>query len=146
MCFTFSKLFLQVSKSKAKASSQRLPVASCGLQPPPVLYGPVFPCICCHGLHFLPSVVELACAEGLRSGEARERFLDLPFVSRNPALFIQLDRYWVCRSCKEEVTRGSMPPLAARNMLGATWSHLPPYMRRLSQPELAMSALTRVSR
>ena len=144
MCF--SKLFLQVSKSKDKTSSQRLPVASCGLRAPPVLYGPVFPCISCHGLHFLPSVVELASIEGLMSAEARQRFLDLQYLERNPALFLQLDRHWVCRRCREEVTRGSMPPLAARNMLGATWSHLPPYMRRLSQPELAMSALTRVSR
>ena len=90
-------------------------------------------------------MVELACVEGLRSGEAKNRFLDLQYVARNPAVFIQLDRYWVCKSCRDVVNRGSMPPMAAKNMLGDTWSSLPPYMRRLSQPELEMVGLTRVS-
>ena len=94
---------------------------------------------------FLHSVVELTKVESLRSEEARARYLDIVYVARNPALFLQLDRLWLCRMCKKSVDLDSMPPMAARNMLGATWSMLPPYMRGLSQPELSMVGLTRVS-
>ena len=135
---------MQVSKSKDKTSSQRPP--SCEDRPaPPVQYGPIFGCICCHGLQFLSSVVELETVGALRSREARARFLDLPYVARNPALFRQLDKYWICLRCRDNVAKDSLPPMSAKNMLGATWSLVPPRLRRLSQPELEMVSLPRVS-
>ena len=144
MRLSFFKLFLQVSKSKDKTISQR--PSSSGVSPaPPVLYGPIFGCSCCHGLHFLSSVVELETVEALRSREARARFLDLPYVARNAALFRQLDKYWLCRRCRENVAKNSMPPLSAKNMLGATWALVPRRLRRLSQLELEMVSLDRVS-
>ena len=135
----------QVTKSKEQACSQRPLTTSGGLPAAPATYGPIFGCVSCHGLMFLPSVVEVAKAECLRSQEAKARYLDLEYVARNPALFLQLDRHWLCRKCKDSIDVGSMPPLAAKNMLGATWSHLPSWMRKLSQPELEMVHLTRVS-
>ena len=128
-------------KNRQKAGSQR-PAPTPGLE---ATYGPIFPCVSCHTLNFLPGVVELSRVEVLRGGEARHRFLDMEYVDRNPTLFQQLDLYWVCRRCQESMAKGSMPPLAARNSLPETWSQLPRYLRSLTQPELEMGGLTRVS-
>ena len=94
----------------------------------------------------MSSVVELETVETLRTRATRARFLDLPYVARNPALFRQLDKYWLCRTCKDSVAKGLMPPLAARNMLGATWAEVPPRLRKLSQAEMEMVSLVRVSK
>ena len=122
------------------AGSQR-PDPTTGIQ---ACYGPVFPCVSCHTLNFLPAVMELSTVEALWPGEARDRFLDLQYVARNPNLFSQLDRNWICRKCQESVAKGDMPPLAAKNSLLETWSQLPRYLRTLSQPELSIGGLTRV--
>ena len=137
---------LQRSKNKQQSVIQRPALTNAGLPADSPHYGPIFPCICCNGLQFLSSVVELGKVEALRSPEARDRFLDVQNVLANPALFLQLDRHWVCRRCQETMARNTMPPLAAKNGLPATWSLLPAYMRRLSLPELEMVHLGRVSR
>ena len=82
--------------------------------------------------------------QGLRSEEARARFIELPYVEAHPALFLQLDRHWVCKQCQKEVDKEEMPPLAAKNGLAATWASLPRYMKSLTDTELQMVALTKV--
>ena len=111
----------------------------------PVSYGPQFSCVCCHMHKFLWSVVELSEVQGLKTGEAKARFLDLPYLAAHPALFLQLDRNWCCHKCQKSLDRGIMPALAAKNGLGATWSSVPRQLRDLSQPELEMAGLSRVS-
>ena len=122
--------------------SQR-PAATTGIQ---ACYGPVFPCVSCHTLNFLPAVEELSRVEVLWPEEARDRFLDLEYAARNPSLFSQLDRNWICRKCLESVAKGDMPPLAAKNSLPETWSQVPRRLRTLSQAELSIGGLTRVSK
>ena len=136
----------RVRREKRQAISQTSPV-TCGDRPsPPIHYGPIFGCVCCHGLQFLSSVVDLETVQTLRSRETRAVFIDLLYVARNPSLFVQLDKHWICRRCKDVVAQGSMPPMAARNMLGATWVEVPRRLRTLSQPEREMVSLTRVSK
>ena len=136
----------RVRREKRQAISQTPPVTCGDRHSPAIIYGPIFGCVCCHSLQFLSSVEDLETIQALRSREARATFIDLQYVARNPSLFLQLDKYWFCRRCKDVVDRGSMPPLAARNMLGASWVAVPQRLLRLSQPEREMVALTRVSR
>ena len=104
----------------------------------------MFTCVCCQGHKFLHSVVELSQVAGLRTGEARARFLDLDLLARQPVLFLQLDRNWCCRTCQKALDSSQMPALAARNGLAATWGSLPQQLRDLNQTEQEIVALTRV--
>ena len=129
-------IFFQDTKRKEETRHQK----------PLEMYGPMFTCVSCHCHHFLTTVVELPNVEALRSEEARNRFLDVPYIASNPSLFVQLDQHWVCRRCREVLSSGNMPPLAAKNKLAATWAALPKYLRSLSPTEADMAGLTRVSR
>ena len=105
-------------------------------------YGPMFGCLVCQTHHFREGVVEAEGVRGLATRECRERFLDLPYIHSNPSLFTQLDRQWVCRSCRDSVDRGEMPALAAKNGLRCTWASLPPALLNLSHEELDLLGLT----
>lgn len=95
--------------------------------------------------HFLGSVVELDAVDGLGTQEARAQFLDLPFLNSHASLFLQLDRRWCCLNCRKELNSGRLPKLAARNGLAITWAALHPSLRNLSQTELEVLSLARVS-
>ena len=98
-------------------------------------YGPQFPCLICHGAHFLHNVVEARGVEGLQTEEGQQRFMDKSFIFENIEMFTALDTEWICTNCKMKVDHGSLPQMAANNGLPNTWASLPRSLLNLKGEE-----------
>jgi hypothetical protein len=107
-----------------------------------VRYGPMFPCVCCHGLFYRHGVAEAEGVQGIRRGSAGQKhFLDVPYITSHLAMFTRLGRQWCCTLCMVAVDAGRLPALAARNQLEATWTSLPPALLTLRPEELELCGL-----
>lgn len=80
------------------------------------MYACVFPCIVCAQAHFESDVVPVTKVEnlstlaGLASYALEEHLQDGRFLS--------LGELWCCTACKRSIDDDSLPPMAAKNLLG----------------------------
>ena len=74
-------------------------------------YGPQFPCLICHGTHFLHNVSEARGVEGLQTEEEQQRFMDKMFIFDHIEMFTALDTEWICANCKFKVDNDSLPQM-----------------------------------
>ena len=86
-------------------------------------YGPQFSCVVCENHHFLENMVNVSNVQELHGEEAKEFFSDTAHIrdANYPAMFVQLDRQWICCTCRNCILAGDLPANAAKNGLACTW-------------------------
>ena len=110
-----------------------------------VMGGPLFGCaICCQ--HFYQSAMVRL-----------EQVADMPCLKDNGLLNMyfthhlmahqlrQLDSFWCCRFCKEDMAKGSVPSLAQENGLSPTWLQLPELVQEEHEATSLMFPVVTVS-
>jgi hypothetical protein len=90
-------------------------------------YGPSFPCIVCHELHWHGNTVVVN-VEGID-----EQFLCTDYIHRNSTLFLKLGKYHCCNMCKRKTDSGDMPKVAAKNNLECPWDNMPGKLLKLNE-------------
>ena len=110
------------------------------------LYGPIFPCCCCHRSLFKQSVVQLTdkikqsiikdAPDILKACIYKPDQTDVPDdlkvnISKGP-------QAWLCQTCRRYLTKDKMPPMCAKNRL--TMDPLPRSLTQLTQLEATLIA------
>ena len=90
-------------------------------------YGPSFPCIVCHELHWRGNTDKVD-LDGIE-----ERFLCTDYIHRNRTLFLKLGKYHCCNMCKRKTDSGDMPKVAAKNNLECPWDNMPGELLKLNE-------------
>ena len=85
-------------------------------------YGPIFPCIVCHELHWRSNVVVV------NFDDVEDEFLCTEYVISHNSLFMKLDSYYCCKTCKKKTDGGEMPKVAAVNNMKCPWDKTPQSM------------------
>ena len=93
-------------------------------------YGPIFPCVCCNQLKWQSSVVSLEKDELLLLPSS---CIDVEHVNVNAHLFTKLDKFYLCKSCKEDLFNGQQPKLSTKNRLLCPWKDVPSELLRLNE-------------
>ena len=99
-------------------------------------YGPSYPCIVCHELHWQGGTVVVAL------DDFDDRFVCRDYILRNKSLFFKLDNYHCCKTCKPKVDVGLMPNVAAKNSLECPWDTVPRELLKLSEVILSFRLLS----
>jgi len=84
-------------------------------------YGPMFPCISCHGAFFKEQVCRVQPWLEQQAAPA----LDIPFIESRPNMFSALDSRWICTACKDSTSVNELPKLSANNGLPCSWAGVP---------------------
>ena len=88
-------------------------------------YGPMFPCIVCHELHWFSNVVVV------NFDDVEDKFLCTEYIFSHNNLFVKLDSYYCCKTCKKKTDGGEMPRVAAVNNMKCPWDNTPQFMLEL---------------
>ena len=85
-------------------------------------YGPIFPCIVCHELHWWSNV------DVVNFDDVEDKFLCNEYIVSRNNLFMKLDSYYCCKTCKKKTDGGEMPRVAAVNDMKCPWENTPQFM------------------
>ena len=85
-------------------------------------YGPIFPCIVCHELHWWSNV------DVVNFDDVEDKFLCNEYIVSQNNLFMKLDSYYCCKTCKKKTDGGEMPRVAAVNDMKCPWENTPQFM------------------
>ena len=59
--------------------------------------------------------------------------IDVEHVNVNAHLFTKLDKFYLCKSCKEDLFNGQQPKLSTKNRLLCPWKDVPSELLRLNE-------------
>ena len=80
-------------------------------------YGPIFPCISCHETNWQSNVVKISNITTINSS-----YVDFYFVTvSNRELFVKMNFFYLCKTCKKAIDASRMPKRCAKNMLLCPW-------------------------
>ena len=91
-------------------------------------YGPIFPCVSCHQLKWKTNV------SAVDMSTLSPDFVDKHYVSlKHRKLFRKLDKYHMCRTCKDSIFQSTRPKMCTRNSLGCPWEDVPPRLLTMNE-------------
>ena len=80
-----------------------------------IVWGPIFPCICCHRMCYRTGVT-VANLDKLGAQPIFEKAVKQSDLERNES-FVKRDSYWICHNCLLYISKNKMPKIASENSL-----------------------------
>ena len=78
-------------------------------------YGPSFPCVVCHELHWRSNVYVI------KEDDFDSNFICIDYVRIERGMFMKQGDFFLCGTCKRKINSNEMPRVAAKNNLECPW-------------------------
>ena len=99
------------------------------------IYGPSFPCVVCHELHWKTSMYIV------KEEDFDETLLTVDYIHQYRNLFLKLGRFYCCKTCHHKIALGEMPRVAAKNHLECPWDGVPQEFLELNEVKIVITVL-----
>ena len=90
-------------------------------------YGPSFPCVVCHELHWQNNVIPVDFEK------QDDNFICKDYIVKHQSLFVKLNKYYCCKTCQQKIGSEELPANAAKNSLECPWDEVPRELLKLSE-------------
>ena len=99
------------------------------------IYGPSFPCVVCHELHWKTSMYIV------KEEDFDETLLTVDYIHQYRKLFLKQGRFYCCKTCHRQIALGEMPRVAAKNHLECPWDGVPQEFLELNEVKIVITVL-----
>ena len=103
------------NKQKSRENKNKTPEGRIKLFKESVMYGAIFPCVCCQRLMFKQSVIDYNAVKD--KIEEHEGLFEKAIQNMDLVPVIQ-GKHYLCLTCRKYLVKGSMPPMSHCNNLG----------------------------
>ena len=80
-----------------------------------ILWGPIYPCICCHRTLFRKGVSATKIPE-LEKHSIFSKAIDESLLE-NGSAFLVKEKFWICHTCLSSIKKNSLPKMSSMNSL-----------------------------